>query len=133
MFHVVHSLGPSSRFQRGDESVSDPRPVLQPPEKSGDSDGSLATGRNKEILRLDIPLSDSGSAGLGVSVKGKTMTTDRGTKDLGIFVKSVIHGGAASKVGWEEMISLWQAGNYQDNWIYYLFHFDPKISMLKQA
>ena len=102
VFHVVHSLGPSSRFQRGDESVSDPRPVLQPPEKSGDSDGSLATGRNKEILRLDIPLSDSGSAGLGVSVKGKTMTTDRGTKDLGIFVKSVIHGGAASKVGWGE-------------------------------
>ncbi|XP_078322047.1 partitioning defective 3 homolog isoform X2 [Crassostrea virginica] len=85
------------RELRGDESVSDPRPVLQPPEKSGDSDGSLATGRNKEILRLDIPLSDSGSAGLGVSVKGKTMTTDRGTKDLGIFVKSVIHGGAASK------------------------------------
>lgn len=28
------------------------------------------------------------------------MTTDRGTRDLGIFVKSVIHGGAASKVGY---------------------------------
>lgn len=27
------------------------------------------------------------------------MTTDRGTRDLGIFVKSVINGGAASKVG----------------------------------
>ena len=33
---------------------------------------------------------------LGVSVKGKT--SRNGIVDLGIFVKSVIHGGAASKV-----------------------------------
>ena len=71
--------------------------VLQPAEKSGD-DGTLANMKNKEIMRLEIPLNDSGSAGLGVSVKGKTLTTDQVTKDLGIFIKSVIHGGAASKV-----------------------------------
>ncbi|XP_062570152.1 partitioning defective 3 homolog isoform X4 [Saccostrea cucullata] len=86
-----------SRQEVVDEKFQVPREL--PPEKSGDTDGSLTAGRNKEILRLDIPLSDSGSAGLGVSVKGKTMTTDRGTRDLGIFVKSVINGGAASKDG----------------------------------
>ncbi|XP_056007417.1 partitioning defective 3 homolog isoform X5 [Ostrea edulis] len=86
-----------SRQEVVDEKFQVPREL--PQERSGDTDGSLTAGRNKEILRLDIPLSDTGSAGLGVSVKGKTMSTDRGTRDLGIFVKSVIHGGAASKDG----------------------------------
>ncbi|XP_065930010.1 partitioning defective 3 homolog isoform X5 [Magallana gigas] len=86
-----------SRQEVIDEKFQVPREL--PPEKTGDTDGLLTANRNKEILRLDIPLSESGSAGLGVSVKGKTMTTDRGTRDLGIFVKSVIHGGAASKDG----------------------------------
>ncbi|KAL3831306.1 hypothetical protein ACJMK2_023076 [Sinanodonta woodiana] len=71
---------------------------LQPAEKAGD-DGSLTQMRNKEILSFNILLNDTGSAGLGVSVKGKTLTTDEGTRDLGIFVKAVIHGGAASKDG----------------------------------
>ena len=46
-----------------------------------------------------IPLNISGAAGLGISVKGKT-TGDTGTtpKDLGIFVKAVISGGAADQV-----------------------------------
>jgi hypothetical protein len=35
-------------------------------------------------LSLDIPLNDTGSAGLGVSVKGKTITIpEQGTRDLG--------------------------------------------------
>ncbi|XP_071157777.1 partitioning defective 3 homolog isoform X4 [Mytilus edulis] len=73
--------------------------VLQPTEKSGD-DGSLALLKNKEILSLDIPLNDTGSAGLGVSVKGKTITIpEQGTRDLGIFIKAVISGGAASRDG----------------------------------
>ncbi|XP_021343149.1 partitioning defective 3 homolog isoform X3 [Mizuhopecten yessoensis] len=72
--------------------------VLQPAEKSGD-DGTLVGMRNKEVLTLDIPLKESGSAGLGVSVKGKTQTTEHGQRDLGIFIKAVIHGGAASKDG----------------------------------
>ena len=49
-------------------------------------------------MRLEIPLNETGSAGLGVSVKGKTVTTEQGQKDLGIFVRGVIRGGAASKV-----------------------------------
>ena len=73
--------------------------VLQPTDKSGD-DGTLASLKNKEILSLDIPLNDTGSAGLGVSVKGKTITIpEQGTRDLGIFIKAVISGGAASRDG----------------------------------
>lgn len=43
-----------------------------------------------------MPLSDSGSAGLGVSVKGNRSKESHA--DLGIFVKSIINGGAACKV-----------------------------------
>ena len=53
----------------------------------------------KETLILDIPLNDTGSAGLGVSVKGKTKKNNEDIIDLGIFVKTVINGGAASKDG----------------------------------
>ncbi|XP_045168371.2 partitioning defective 3 homolog isoform X3 [Mercenaria mercenaria] len=70
--------------------------IFQPQEKAED-DGTLAVMKNKELIEFNIPLNDTGSAGLGVSVKGKTLTTEEGTRDLGIFVKAVIHGGAASK------------------------------------
>lgn len=54
-----------------------------------------------------IPVHDTEKAGLGVSVKGKTssnvsMSSNANLKydgDLGIFVKNVIHGGAASRDG----------------------------------
>lgn len=52
----------------------------------------------KQLITFDIPLNETGSAGLGISVKGKTSTSDGVTTDLGIFIKAVIHGGAASKV-----------------------------------
>ena len=74
--------------------------ILQPKERAGvpADDSVLTSTGNREVLAFDIPLNDTGSAGLGVSVKGKTSTTDQGTRDLGIFIKSVITGGAASKV-----------------------------------
>ncbi|XP_068931197.1 partitioning defective 3 homolog B [Petaurus breviceps papuanus] len=50
-----------------------------------------------EQLTFEIPLNDSGSAGLGVSLKGNK-SRETGA-DLGIFIKSIIHGGAAFKVG----------------------------------
>ena len=66
-----------------------------------------------EFLVLSLlQVHDSERAGLGVSVKGKTAAADKsggedsgpgssvgGVVDLGIFVKSVIHGGAASRDG----------------------------------
>ncbi|XP_053714846.1 partitioning defective 3 homolog isoform X3 [Synchiropus splendidus] len=50
-----------------------------------------------ELMTFEIPLNDSGSAGLGVSVKGNRSKENH--DDLGIFVKSIINGGAASKDG----------------------------------
>ncbi|XP_075036292.1 partitioning defective 3 homolog B isoform X2 [Mixophyes fleayi] len=48
-------------------------------------------------MTFEIPLNDSGSAGLGASLKGnKSRDT---SNDLGIFIKSIIHGGAAFKDG----------------------------------
>ncbi|XP_067934733.1 partitioning defective 3 homolog isoform X12 [Watersipora subatra] len=59
-----------------------------------------AISSDKRVLALNIPLNETGSAGLGISVKGKTSTASDGHhKDLGIFIKAVIHGGAASKDG----------------------------------
>lgn len=57
-----------------------------------------ALQKNKEILTFEIPLNDTGSAGLGVRVKGKATVVDGENKDQGIFVMNVITGGAASKV-----------------------------------
>ncbi|KAM9709788.1 partitioning defective 3 homolog B-like isoform 2-T3 [Menidia menidia] len=51
----------------------------------------------KEHLMFEVPLNDTGSAGLGISLKGnKSRETG---EDLGIFIKSIIHGGAAYKDG----------------------------------
>ncbi|XP_070149838.1 partitioning defective 3 homolog [Polyergus mexicanus] len=69
------------------------------PVKSSD-DIVLSLRKNRVIMNLDIPVHDSEKAGLGVSVKGKTNSSDDNTNmDLGIFIKSVIHGGAASRDG----------------------------------
>ncbi|KAK6058339.1 PDZ/DHR/GLGF domain protein [Cooperia oncophora] len=53
-----------------------------------------------EELELIIPLNDTGSAGLGVSLKARVTVRTNGTRqDCGIFIKSVLHGGAAHKDG----------------------------------
>ena len=83
--------------QELDLSPSPMLPRQLPPEKSGETSGAI--GNEREVLTFEIPLNDTGSAGLGVSVKGKTSTSSGQHTDLGIFVKSVIHGGAASKDG----------------------------------
>ncbi|CAH1788275.1 unnamed protein product [Owenia fusiformis] len=71
-------------------------PTLQQAHERIDDTSFLS---HKEVLTFNIPLNDTGSAGLGVSVKGKTQTTSLGTQDLGIFIKAVITGGAAYKDG----------------------------------
>ncbi|XP_078490636.1 partitioning defective 3 homolog isoform X10 [Ciona intestinalis] len=51
----------------------------------------------KEFFMFEIPLNDTGSAGLGISLKGNQ--SKKSGKDLGIFVKAIFHGGAAWQDG----------------------------------
>ncbi|XP_056912399.1 partitioning defective 3 homolog isoform X2 [Takifugu flavidus] len=72
---------------------------MQPPRdsKTEEEELVLTPDGTREFLTFEIPLSDSGSAGLGVSVKGNRSKENHA--DLGIFVKSIINGGAACKDG----------------------------------
>uniref|UniRef100_A0A8C4DY07 Par-3 family cell polarity regulator n=1 Tax=Dicentrarchus labrax TaxID=13489 RepID=A0A8C4DY07_DICLA len=70
---------------------------LLPREVVKEDDMVLTPDGTKEFMTFEIPLNDSGSAGLGVSVKGNRSKENH--TDLGIFVKSIINGGAASKDG----------------------------------
>lgn len=96
------------------EADDEPAPQQQPPSPklprqmksmaSRASEESLVQfpWKQREILTLDIPVHDTEKAGLGISVKGKTTSSSGqpGTSaDLGIFIKSVLHGGAASRDG----------------------------------
>uniref|UniRef100_A0A8C9VP44 Par-3 family cell polarity regulator n=1 Tax=Scleropages formosus TaxID=113540 RepID=A0A8C9VP44_SCLFO len=65
--------------------------------KAEEDDLVLTPDGTREFLTFEIPLNDSGSAGLGVSVKGNRSKESHA--DLGIFVKSIINGGAACKDG----------------------------------
>ncbi|KAK9890682.1 hypothetical protein WA026_012033 [Henosepilachna vigintioctopunctata] len=66
-------------------------PRIIPPEKMDDA--MIFPWKHREVLTFNIPVHDTEKAGLGISVKGKTS----GTQDLGIFIKGVINGGAASR------------------------------------
>ncbi|XP_067404942.1 partitioning defective 3 homolog B isoform X2 [Emydura macquarii macquarii] len=68
-----------------------------PRELKGEPSCSVLSLETTEQLTFEIPLNDSGSAGLGVSLKGNK-SRETGA-DLGIFIKSIIHGGAAFKDG----------------------------------
>ncbi|XP_045431531.1 partitioning defective 3 homolog B isoform X5 [Pipistrellus kuhlii] len=68
-----------------------------PRELKGEPDCRALSPETTDQLTFEIPLNDSGSAGLGVSLKGNK-SRETGT-DMGIFIKSVIHGGAAFKDG----------------------------------
>ncbi|XP_052451980.1 partitioning defective 3 homolog isoform X2 [Carassius gibelio] len=68
-----------------------------PREVKEQDDLILTPDGTREFMTFEIPLNDSGSAGLGVSVKGNRSKESHA--DLGIFVKSIITGGAACKDG----------------------------------
>ncbi|XP_077364951.1 partitioning defective 3 homolog isoform X2 [Festucalex cinctus] len=72
-------------------------PLLPREVQLADDDLVLTPDGTREFMTFEIPLNDSGSAGLGVSVKGNRSKESHA--DLGIFVKSIINGGAASKDG----------------------------------
>ncbi|XP_034720606.1 par-3 family cell polarity regulator beta a isoform X2 [Etheostoma cragini] len=77
--------------------VARPEDIFLPRELKGEEVSSLVLEDGREQLMYEIPLNESGSAGLGVSLKGnKSRETG---EDLGIFIKSIIHGGAAHKDG----------------------------------
>ncbi|KAG7467373.1 hypothetical protein MATL_G00152610 [Megalops atlanticus] len=71
--------------------------LFLPRELKGEEAGLQLSEEGKEQLMFEVPLNDSGSAGLGVSLKGNK-SRETGA-DLGIFIKSIIHGGAAYKDG----------------------------------
>ncbi|MGH0142429.1 UNVERIFIED_CONTAM: hypothetical protein FKN15_048978 [Acipenser sinensis] len=71
--------------------------VFLPRELKGEQDCAIPFQEGKEQMMFEVPLNDSGSAGLGVSLKGNK-SRETGA-DLGIFIKSIIHGGAAYKDG----------------------------------
>ncbi|XP_042880234.1 partitioning defective 3 homolog isoform X24 [Penaeus japonicus] len=77
----------------------DSLPFLRQPAEKAAEDSLMFPWKQREILMFEIPVHDSERAGLGVSVKGKTSSGPNGSVDLGIFVKNVIHGGAASRDG----------------------------------
>ncbi|XP_058507970.1 par-3 family cell polarity regulator beta a isoform X2 [Solea solea] len=71
--------------------------VFLPRELKGEEVTSVVLEDGREQLMYEIPLNETSSAGLGVSLKGnKSRETG---EDLGIFIKSIIHGGAAYKDG----------------------------------
>uniref|UniRef100_A0A3B4VH37 Partitioning defective 3 homolog B-like n=1 Tax=Seriola dumerili TaxID=41447 RepID=A0A3B4VH37_SERDU len=71
--------------------------IFLPRELKGEDSNSVVLEDGREQLMYEIPLNETGSAGLGVSLKGnKSRETG---EDLGIFIKSIIHGGAAHKDG----------------------------------
>ncbi|KAM4710757.1 par-3 family cell polarity regulator beta a isoform 2-T2 [Anableps anableps] len=77
--------------------VSRQEDIFLPRELKGEEANSQMTEDGKEQLMYEIPLNETGSAGLGVSLKGNR-SRETG-EDLGIFIKSIIHGGAAYKDG----------------------------------
>ncbi|XP_037552671.1 par-3 family cell polarity regulator beta a [Nematolebias whitei] len=71
--------------------------MFLPRELKGEEASGQVAEDGREQLMYEIPLNETGSAGLGVSLKGnKSKETG---EDLGIFIKSIIHGGAAYKDG----------------------------------
>ena len=74
--------------------------------EDGVTDALLSSGQTTpQLLQFNIALNVSQAAGLGVSVKGKTTSQPSTSqpqtsaqKDLGIFIKDIIAGGAAQLV-----------------------------------
>jgi len=54
---------------------------------------------DNDLLVFLVSLGETGSeSALGITVKGKTTVVDSCFRDLGLYVKAVLDGGAAAKV-----------------------------------
>ncbi|CAF4937677.1 unnamed protein product [Pieris macdunnoughi] len=102
---IVNAINNNSNSVRGRISKSSSKDDLKDQsldsalqDALNSSTGSVTNLRNRLILRLEVPVHESEKAGLGISVKGKVTATPK-PHDLGIFIKSVLHGGAASRDG----------------------------------
>uniref|UniRef100_A0A4W5N4E9 PDZ domain-containing protein n=1 Tax=Hucho hucho TaxID=62062 RepID=A0A4W5N4E9_9TELE len=71
--------------------------IFLPRELKREEASPLVLEDGREQLMFEVLLNDTGSAGLGISLKGNK-SREKGV-DLGIFIKSIIHGGAAYKDG----------------------------------
>lgn len=89
---VLQLARPRSSTTEEDASTS-----LERNEETMSSHQESVSPQQEDILTLTIPLTSQGSAGLGISVKGKRSGDQN--DDQGIYVKSVIKGGAAAKDG----------------------------------
>ncbi|KAM7346627.1 par-3 family cell polarity regulator isoform 2-T2 [Cochliomyia hominivorax] len=99
--------------QQQNHNLNESQHFIDAGSESAASSDSLQTdvSCSRKLLTFHIPVHDTEKAGLGVSVKGKTSSNVTGSSngssngsmkndgDLGIFVKNVIHGGAASRDG----------------------------------
>ncbi|XP_039296388.1 partitioning defective 3 homolog isoform X2 [Nilaparvata lugens] len=95
-----NSSGGSVHSKRVNDSKNSSSHSSNQDDSTNDSHSNL--WKQKEIVTLYIPVHDTEKAGLGVSVKGKTSGgggNSSPTTDLGIFIKNVLHGGAASRDG----------------------------------
>ncbi|KAK0421132.1 hypothetical protein QR680_015073 [Steinernema hermaphroditum] len=86
-----------------DESTPSGSTTPALPHKPPPTPSTLAEASSKpegQLLELEIPFNDTGSAGLGISLKARAMFNDDGSRrDCGIYVKHVITGGAAFRDG----------------------------------
>ena len=97
----------NSMSNPADSAVSTPNSKLSSqlprhlPSAERPDESQLDLTKTREVLSFNILLNDTGSAGLGLSVKGKrsTSSSTKRSTDLGIFVKKVLCGGAAYKDG----------------------------------
>jgi len=73
--------------------------IQRMPSDKSPEDSLTFPWKPRKMYSFRIPVHNTEKDGLGIKVKGKTITKVDGCKDLGIFVKSIIEGGAASMDG----------------------------------
>ena len=92
---VFHHL--TLQADPGNQSETPRRPSTTTTEENKDADGDT---EELETVSLRIPLTSTGSAGFGISVRCRNgpKKADEGEPFSGLYIKTVLPGGAAAKV-----------------------------------